>query len=101
MKSTTAGCASWGCRPPQVTECELSTGWVATVSATGYSEYIGAERFHHSPPAMTAPTFAQAAADLSLWREWFDPDVAVSDEEFYSMTTEQRIDLLSEVWGDD
>ena len=49
---------------------------------------------------MTAPTFAQAAADLNLWRKWFDPDVAVSDEEFHSMTTEQRIDLLCEVWGD-
>jgi hypothetical protein len=49
---------------------------------------------------MTAPTFAQAAADLNLWREWFDPDVAVSDQKFHSMTTEQRIDLLNEVWGD-
>ena len=49
---------------------------------------------------MTASTFEQAAADINLWREWFDPDVAVSDEEFHSMTTEQRINLLSEVWGD-
>ena len=50
---------------------------------------------------MTTPTFAQAAANLSLWREWFDSDQAVSDEEFHSMTAEQRISLLEEVWGDD
>jgi len=48
---------------------------------------------------MTAPTFAQAAADLNLWREWFDPD-AVSDDEFHSMTVERRIGLLDEVYGD-
>jgi hypothetical protein len=49
---------------------------------------------------MPAPSFAQAATDLNLWREWFDPDVAVSDDEFRSMTTEDRIALLNEVWGD-
>ena len=50
--------------------------------------------------AMTAPTFAQAAADLNLWREWFDPDIAVSDDEFHSMTIDQRVALLEQVWGD-
>jgi hypothetical protein len=50
---------------------------------------------------MTAPTFAQAAADLNLWREWFDPDIAVSDDEFHSMTHDQRVALLEQVWGDD
>jgi len=48
---------------------------------------------------MNPPTFAQAAADLNLWREWFDPD-AVSDDEFHSMTIERRIGLLDEVYGD-
>jgi hypothetical protein len=50
---------------------------------------------------MTAPSFAKMAADINLWREWADPDIAVSDSEFQSMTIEERVQLLEEVWGDD
>ena len=49
---------------------------------------------------MQTPTYAQAANDRAIWNEWFDPDGAVDDEEFNSMTVEERIDLLREVWGD-
>ena len=50
---------------------------------------------------MTAPSFSEIAASLDLWREYADPDIAVSDDEFYSMTIDERIELLNEVWGDD
>jgi len=49
---------------------------------------------------MTSPSFAEVAADINLWREWADPDFAVSDSEFESMTIEERVQLLKEVWGD-
>jgi len=49
---------------------------------------------------MTSPSFAEVAADINLWREWADPDFAVSDSEFESMTIQERAQLLKEVWGD-
>jgi hypothetical protein len=36
-------------------------------------------------------TYADTAASLDLWREYVDPDMAFSDEEFEAMSTEERI----------
>mgnify|MGYP006281476661 CR=1 FL=1 len=49
---------------------------------------------------MTAPSFLEIAASLDLWREYADPDMAFSDDEFYSMTIDEKVEFQRDVWGD-
>jgi hypothetical protein len=44
-------------------------------------------------------TYADTAASLDLWREYVDPDMAFSDEEFEAMSIDQRIAYQRETFG--
>ena len=44
---------------------------------------------------------AQIAADLNLWNEYFNIDAMMTDEEFYAMTEEERIEMLNEAFGEE
>jgi hypothetical protein len=44
-------------------------------------------------------TYADTAASLELWREYVDPDMAFSDEEFEAMSIDERIAYQRETFG--
>ena len=44
---------------------------------------------------------AQIAADLNLWNEYFNVDAMMTDEEFYAMSEEERLEMLVEAFGED
>lgn len=44
-------------------------------------------------------TYNDIASDLDLWREYVDPDLAVSDNQFDEMTVEQRIAFIVDIFG--
>jgi hypothetical protein len=44
-------------------------------------------------------TYADTAASLELWREYVDPEVAFSDEQFEAMSIEERIAYQVETFG--
>ena len=48
---------------------------------------------------MSKPTYAQQAADLNLWREYVDPQRAVSDEDFHAMSLADREARIVETFG--
>jgi len=48
---------------------------------------------------MNKPTYAQQAADLNLWREYVDPQRAVSDEDFHTMNLVDREAFIVESFG--
>ena len=44
---------------------------------------------------------AQIAADINLWNEYFNTDATMTDEEFYSMTEKERLEMLVAAFGED
>ena len=44
---------------------------------------------------------AQIAADINLWNEYFNVDAMMSDEEFYAMSEEERMEMLVAAFGED
>ena len=44
-------------------------------------------------------TYAETASSLELWREYVDPDMAFSDEEFEAMSMEERIAYQRATFG--
>ena len=44
-------------------------------------------------------TYADTAASLDLWREYVDPDMAFSDEQFEAMSIDERIAYQIEAFG--
>ena len=44
---------------------------------------------------------AQIAADLNLWNEYFNTEANMTDEEFYSMTEDERLEMLVAAFGED
>ena len=44
-------------------------------------------------------TYADIAANLDMWREYADPDMAISDEQFEAMSINERIALQVETFG--
>lgn len=50
---------------------------------------------------MSTYTNAQIAADLDLWNEYFNVDALMTDDEFYAMSYEDRLEMLVESFGMD
>lgn len=48
---------------------------------------------------ITIHTYNDIASDLDLWREYVDPDLAVSDNQFDEMTVEQRIAFIVDIFS--
>ncbi len=44
-------------------------------------------------------TYADTAASLDLWREYVDPDMAFSDEEFEAMSIDEKVAYQRETFG--
>ena len=44
-------------------------------------------------------TYAETAASLELWREYVDPDMAFSDEEFEAMSIDEKVAYQRETFG--
>ena len=44
-------------------------------------------------------SYAAIANSLDLWREYVDPDMAFSDEQFEAMSVDQRIAHIVETFG--
>ncbi len=44
-------------------------------------------------------TYADTAASLELWREYVDPDMAFSDEEFDAMSIDEKVAYQRETFG--
>ena len=47
----------------------------------------------------TIRSYAEIASNLDLWREYIDPEMAISDDEFSGMTMDQKISLIIETFG--
>lgn len=63
---------------------------------------IGGESHHHHIPAMTTinlHSHSDIASSLNLWREYIDPEMAISDDEFAGMAMDQRLSLIVETFG--
>lgn len=43
----------------------------------------------------------QIATNIDLWNEYFNTSALMSDEEFYSMSIEEKIEMLVEAYGVD
>lgn len=43
----------------------------------------------------------QVAANIDLWNEYFNVDAVMSDDEFYSMSIDEKIQMLVDAFGDD
>jgi hypothetical protein len=44
-------------------------------------------------------TYADTASSLELWREYVDPDMAFSDEEFEAMSIDEKVAYQRETFG--
>ena len=44
-------------------------------------------------------TYSEIASSLNLWREYIDPEMAISDDEFAGMTMDQKLSLIVETFG--
>jgi hypothetical protein len=44
-------------------------------------------------------TYAETATAIDLWREYVDPDIAISDEEFEAMSIDEKIAYQRETFG--
>jgi hypothetical protein len=46
-------------------------------------------------------TYKQTANDFQLWMEYVDPHATMTQEEFDQMTTEEKIEMQVEIWGEE
>jgi len=46
-------------------------------------------------------TYEDIARDFNLWGEYVDPHGVMSEEDFDSMTVEEKIDLLKKLFGNE
>jgi hypothetical protein len=44
-------------------------------------------------------TYAETASSIELWREYVDPDMAFSDEEFEAMSIDEKVAYQRETFG--
>lgn len=44
-------------------------------------------------------TYKSNAQDIELWKEYVDPNAAMTDEEFYSMTVADKIEMQIDMFG--
>lgn len=50
---------------------------------------------------MSKPTYKQVAESFSLWGEYVDPAATMTEEEFDAMTTEEKVQIQVEIWGEE
>lgn len=46
-------------------------------------------------------TYEQIATDFRLWGEYMDPNAEMTQEEFDSMSTEEKVQLQVEAFGEE
>lgn len=44
-------------------------------------------------------TYAEIANDLALWNEYFNTDGAMTDDEFYALSVDEKVNLLIAAFG--
>lgn len=50
---------------------------------------------------MSEPTYEQVAESYDLWGEYVDPHAAMTEEQFNQMTTEKKVEVQVEIWGEE
>ncbi len=55
----------------------------------------------HKEETMTKYTNAEIANNLSLWNEYFNVSALMTDEEFHTLSYDQRLQMLVEAFGAD